>query len=79
MPAPGFGIHPVPNWVHQTRPLDGKCSSDSPLDYCHLQRMISDMFQDIDRDGVEVVIEDLLIETDKQHDKCLKQVLERAR
>ena len=37
------------------------------------------MFQDID--GVEVVVDDLLIwgETDEQHDRRLKQVLERAR
>ena len=43
------------------------------------QRIMSDMFRDIDR--VEVVIDDLLIweETDEQHDRRLKQVLERAR
>ena len=43
------------------------------------QRIMSDMFQDID--GVEVVVDDLLIwgETDEQHDRRLKQVLERAR
>ena len=37
------------------------------------------MFRDIDR--VEVVVDDLLIwgETDEQHDRRLKQVLERAR
>ena len=40
------------------------------------QRIMSDMFRDID--GCEVVIDDLLIwgETDEQHDKRLKQVLE---
>ena len=43
------------------------------------QRIMSDMFQDID--GVEFVVDDLLIwgETDEQHDRRLKQVLERAR
>ena len=37
------------------------------------------MFRDIDR--VEVVVDDLLIwgETDEQHDKRLKKVLERVR
>ena len=43
------------------------------------QRIMSDMFQDID--GVEVVVDDLLIwgETDEQHDSHLKRVLERVR
>ena len=44
-----------------------------------LQRLMSDMFQDLD--GVEVVVDDLLIwgETIQQHDRRLKQVLDRAR
>ena len=39
---------------------------------------MSDMFQDNDR--VKVVVDDLLIwgETDGQHDRCLKQVLDDA-
>ena len=43
------------------------------------KRIMSDMFRDID--GVKVVVNDLLIwgETDEQHDRRLKQILERAR
>ena len=43
------------------------------------QRIMADMFRDID--GVEVVVDDLLIwgETDEQHNKRLKQVLKRVR
>ena len=43
------------------------------------QKTMSEMFQDIE--GVEVVVDDLLIwgESDEQHDKRLIQVLERAR
>ena len=42
------------------------------------QRIMVDMFWDTD--GVEVVVDDLLIwwETDEQHNKRLKQVLERV-
>ena len=42
------------------------------------QRVMSQMFEDIE--GVEVVVDDILVwgENEQQHDSRLKQVLERA-